>query len=136
MNQLFSDHGLLTINGNEKELKNQVKDIFRKELLSNQLFETTKNQTQFLEDNYGKVQVNPREINLFYLEKGLRERIVFENNQYKILNTNISFSEKEILDLVETNPEKFSPNVILRPVYQEVILPNIAYLGGPAEVVS
>ena len=67
VNQLFSDYGLLTIDGNEKELKNQVKDIFRKELLSNQLFETTKKQRQFLQENYHKVQVNPREINLFYL---------------------------------------------------------------------
>ena len=81
-----------------------------------------------------KIQVTPREINLFYLDNQLRERIVYENGMYNILNTEIKFSEAEILNLVESNPEKFSPNVVLRPVYQEEILPNLAYIGGPGEI--
>lgn len=133
VNQLFSDYGLLTIDGNEKELKNQVKDIFRKELLSNQLFETTKNQRQFLEDNYGKVQVNPREINLFYLTE-TRNRIEKINNDYFILDTDLKFSQEEILNELENHPEKFSPNAVLRPAYQETIMPNLAYVGGNAEI--
>ena len=133
VNQLFSDYGLLTIDGNEKELKNQVKDIFRKELLSNQLFETTKNQRQFLEDNYGKVQVNPREINLFYLTE-TRNRIEKIGNDYFILDTDLKFSEEEILNELDNHPEKFSPNAVLRPAYQETIMPNLAYVGGNAEI--
>ena len=39
------------------------------------------------------------------------------------------------MELLESNVERFSPNVVLRPLYQEMILPNLAYLGGPAEVV-
>ena len=53
---------------------------------------------------------------------------------YKVNNTEIQFSESEILELVEKSPEKFSPNVILRPLYQEVILPNLAYIGGGGEI--
>lgn len=133
VNQLFADYGLLTIDGNSKELKSQVKDIFRKELLSKQLFETTKTQRQFLEDNYGKVQVNPREINLFYLTE-TRNRIEKINNEYFILDTNLKFSEEEILNELENHPEKFSPNAVLRPAYQETIMPNLAYVGGNAEI--
>ncbi len=133
VNQLFSDYGLLTIDGNEKELKNQVKDIFRKELLSNQLFETTKKQRQFLEENYGKVQVNPREINLFYLTE-TRNRIEKINDDYFIIDTDLKFSQEEILAELENNPEKFSPNAVLRPAYQETIMPNLAYVGGNAEI--
>ncbi|WP_312082323.1 bacillithiol biosynthesis cysteine-adding enzyme BshC [Epilithonimonas hominis] len=133
VNQLFSDYGLLTIDGNEKELKNQVKDIFRKELLSNQLLETTKNQRKFLEDNYGKVQVNPREINLFYLTE-TRNRIEKIGNDYFILDTDLKFSEEEILNELDNHPEKFSPNAVLRPAYQETIMPNLAYVGGNAEI--
>jgi uncharacterized protein YllA (UPF0747 family) len=47
----------------------------------------------------------------------------------------LSLSEKELADLIEAQPEKFSPNVILRPLYQEMILPNLGYVGGPAEVI-
>ena len=64
----------------------------------------------------------------------MRERIVFSNNRYSVNNTDIVFSEEEILKEIEKNPEKFSPNVITRCLYQEHILPNICYIGGPAEV--
>jgi bacillithiol biosynthesis cysteine-adding enzyme BshC len=80
------------------------------------------------------VQVNPREINLFYIENNLRERILFENTVYKVNNTELHFSETEILIELENHPEKFSPNVILRPLYQEVILPNLCYIGGSGEL--
>lgn len=81
-----------------------------------------------------KIQVNPREINLFYILDDLRERIIFENNHYLINNTNLKFTESEILTELENYPERFSPNVILRPLYQEVILPNLCYIGGGGEL--
>jgi uncharacterized protein YllA (UPF0747 family) len=68
------------------------------------------------------------------MEDGLRKRIVREENTYKVLETELEFDESGILDMVEKHPERFSPNVILRPLYQEIILPNLAYIGGPAEV--
>jgi bacillithiol biosynthesis cysteine-adding enzyme BshC len=80
------------------------------------------------------IQVNPREINLFYIENDLRERIILENGIYKVNHTNLSFSKEELFQLVETHPEKFSPNVILRPLYQEVLLPNLCYIGGGGEI--
>ena len=133
VNQLFSDYGLLTIDGNDEALKNQVKDIFRKELLSDQLFETTKDQRHFLEAKYHKVQVNPREINLFYLNE-TRNRIEKINEDYFILDTDLKFSREEILAELDNHPEKFSPNAVLRPAYQETVLPNLAYVGGNAEI--
>jgi uncharacterized protein YllA (UPF0747 family) len=64
---------------------------------------------------------------LFYIEDKIRA--LFWKRKYKINNTKIEFSEEEILALLENNPEMFSPNVI-RPLYQEVILPNLSYIGG------
>ena len=81
-----------------------------------------------------KTQVFPREINFFYLEEHFRERIIKKNGRYLVKGKQLELSEEEILKLVDSNPEKFSPNVILRPLYQETILPNLAYIGGPAEV--
>jgi bacillithiol biosynthesis cysteine-adding enzyme BshC len=71
---------------------------------------------------------------LFYFQDQLRERIIFENGNYKINNTSLVFSESEIITELEKNPENFSPNVILRPLYQEVILPNLCYIGGGGEI--
>ena len=103
------------------------------DLLDHLAFEKVTSQSAKLGKNY-KVQVQPREINLFYIEDNLRERIVKEDAVYKVLNTEIKFSESDILKELDQHPEKFSPNVVLRPLYQEKILPNLAYIGGPGEL--
>jgi bacillithiol biosynthesis cysteine-adding enzyme BshC len=86
-----------------------------------------------LEENYG-IQVNPREINYFYLKDGLRERIIEKDGLYYINDTDLSFTEKELLEELDSYPERFSPNVISRPLYQEIILPNLCYIGGGGEL--
>jgi bacillithiol biosynthesis cysteine-adding enzyme BshC len=131
-NEIFKEKGLVILDGDDKNLK-QLFVPFAKEELVNQTSSEEVLKTNELLTEY-KIQVNPREINLFYIEDNLRERIVFENNTYKVLNTNYTFSQSEILVELENHPEKFSPNVILRPLYQEVILPNLCYIGGGGEL--
>ncbi len=131
-NAIFKEKGLVILDGDNKNLK-QLFVPFAKEELVNQTSSEEVLKTNELLTEY-KIQVNPREINLFYIEDKLRERIVFEDNTFKVLNTNYIFSESEILAELENHPEKFSPNVILRPLYQEVILPNLCYIGGGGEL--
>jgi bacillithiol biosynthesis cysteine-adding enzyme BshC len=78
--------------------------------------------------------VNPREINLFYLKDGVRERVVKQGARFKAQGTDLDLSEEEIKKELREHPEKFSPNVILRGLYQETILPNIAFIGGGGEI--
>ncbi|WP_187264052.1 bacillithiol biosynthesis cysteine-adding enzyme BshC [Pontibacter beigongshangensis] len=132
---LFGDYGLVSLDGDHAKLKKALTPVVEKELteqLSHRLVSQTSAQ---LEELGYKPQVFSREINLFYLQDGLRERIVEVAGQYKVLNTDISFSREEALQLAQEHPEQFSPNVILRPLYEELILPNLAYIGGGAEVV-
>ena len=56
-------------------------------------------------------------------------------DRFIVVDSSLSFSKEEIEKMISEEPEKFSPNVILRPLYQEIILPNLAYVGGPAELV-
>jgi bacillithiol biosynthesis cysteine-adding enzyme BshC len=131
-NELFKNEGLVIIDGDDLELKKLFIPYAKEELLEQTSFKKV-NETLPLLKEYN-VQVNPREINLFYIQDNLRERIVFENGNYKINNTQLSFSESEILTELQNNPKNFSPNVILRPLYQEVILPNLCYIGGGGEL--
>jgi uncharacterized protein YllA (UPF0747 family) len=85
-------------------------------------------------EKYYKVQANPREINLFYLKDNLRERIVRKDNNFHIHNTDLHFTREEILKELQDHPERFSPNVILRGLFQETLLPNIAFIGGGGEL--
>ncbi len=136
-NVLFGEYGLVILDANNQELKRAFIPYMKEELAcqtSNKMvLETTEKLKKYA------IQVNPREINLFYLDDNLRERIILDTNsnrekKYTINNTKIEFSESEILELLETHPEKFSPNVIMRPLYQEVILPNLCYIGGGGEI--
>lgn len=132
--ELFGNQGLICIDADDRELKRQFIPVIKNDLLQHTAFDVVTKTTKELENLGYKTQIAPREINFFYLIDGVRERIVKEDNLYKVLNTDIQFSEAEIFALLENEPERFSPNVVLRPVYQEVILPNLAYIGGPSEV--
>lgn len=129
VNRLFGEMGLLMIDGDDERLKSQMSEIFADEIKNQTLKKSTQNKVDFLEQKYGKVQVNPREINLFYLSE-TRNRIEKTGESYQIVDTDLEFSETEILSRMEN----ISPNALMRPVYQEKILPNIVYIGGNAEV--
>lgn len=131
-NALFGTHGLVIIDANDADLKKNFAPYIKEELFNQTAHKKVLETIEKLKEY--SVQVNPREINLFYIEDNLRERIIFENGNFKVNNTKIEFSEVEILTLLESNPEKFSPNVIMRPLYQEVILPNLCYIGGGGEI--
>ena len=75
-----------------------------------------------------------RPINFFYLQKGSRNRIELTGDEYAILNTDLKFSKSQLEMEIENYPERFSPNVLLRPLYKELILPNLAMIGGGAEI--
>ncbi len=131
-NELFKNQGLVIVDGDDTELKQLFIPSMKEELQNQSSFKEVEKSYDILKDYI--IQVNPREINLFFIEHGLRERIVFEEDTFKVLNTDLQFTKDELLHLVDTNPEKFSPNVILRPLYQEVILPNLCYIGGGGEL--
>ncbi|MFV5695613.1 bacillithiol biosynthesis cysteine-adding enzyme BshC [Flavobacterium sp. LB3P122] len=131
-NALFGIYGLVILDADDQDLKRNFIPYIKEELLQQSSHSLVLETAEKLKEY--TVQVNPREINLFYIEDNLRERILFENNTYKVNHTKIEFSETEILTLLENHPEKFSPNVIMRPLYQEVILPNLCYIGGGGEI--
>ncbi len=132
-NALFGKYGLVILDANNRNLKKLFTPFIAQEILEKNAFTSVSKTNAALEKNYA-IQVNPREINLFYLTPNRRERIVLENGIYKVNNTAITFSKEEIRQEIAKNPAHFSPNVIMRPVYQEVILPNLCYIGGGGEI--
>ncbi|WP_435352753.1 bacillithiol biosynthesis cysteine-adding enzyme BshC [Emticicia sp. SJ17W-69] len=134
MHQLFGNEGLVCLDADESALKGIFIEVIKDDLLNNTANKIVHQTSDELNAMGYHTQITPREINFFYLQNGLRERIVKENNIYKVLNSDLTFSETEILQLLENQADSFSPNVVLRPLYQETILPNLAYIGGPSEV--
>lgn len=135
-NELFGEAGLVILDGDHTDLKRLLAPYTRQDVLEQIPFQTVSETAERLtatSDSYG-IQVNPREINYFYLKEGLRARIVAQNGNFIVKDTEIVFSKEEVLEELEHHPERFSPNVITRPLYQEVILPNLCYIGGGGEI--
>lgn len=134
-NALFGKQGLIILDADDEVLKRSFIPQMKKELLEQTSYETVSEANRTLEDLGLTIQVNPREINLFYIHDGLRERIVESGGTYSVLETDITWNEDELLKHLEEFPQRFSPNVITRPLYQEVILPNLCYIGGGGELI-
>ncbi len=134
MNELFGEYGLVILDPDHADLKRRFCDVITRELTENISHEIVAQTSDQLREQGYDVQIYPREINLFYLDETGRNRIVAENDHFSVLKTAHRFDRAQMLAVVEAHPEYFSPNVSLRPLYQELILPNLAYIGGWAEV--
>jgi uncharacterized protein YllA (UPF0747 family) len=136
VHQLFGEDGVVVVDGDDTALKRlfvpQLKDEFTKSLLFDSVSST--NTALKSIDRSFKIQANPRQVNLFYILDDLRERIVQENGNFRVSATDISFDLESIYKEIEQHPERFSPNVLMRPLYQETILPNLSYTGGGGEL--
>lgn len=135
VNELFKDEGLVVVDADSKNLKSLFKEIIHDDTFNHTTKKLVDKTNTKLESLGYKTQVYCRDINFFYLDDNVRSRIEKKNNHFEVIDTDIAFDSASLAQAIDQTPEKFSPNVILRPLYQEVILPNLAYVGGPAEVV-
>lgn len=133
VNQLFAHYGLLVVIPDNAELKACFKAIVLKELFTQFSQPLVKVTNEELDKHY-KSQASGRPINLFYLLNNKRERIEKQDNLFTVHNTNLTFTQAQIEEEVNNHPERFSANVILRPVFQETILPNLFFIGGGGEL--
>jgi bacillithiol synthase len=133
VNALFGNEGLVVLDADDHDLKGLFKQVMQEDIFDNSTLRLVDETNQGLADLGYKTQVFCRDINFFYIDKNIRGRIEKKEGRYVVLESALSFSEAEIRKMIAEAPEKFSPNVILRPLYQEMILPNLAYVGGPAE---
>lgn len=135
VNELFGEEGVIVIDADDSRLKQVFAPVIKDDLLNSKANDLVESTNSELEANGYKPQIFSREINFFYLTEGSRERIIKKDGSYAVNNSGPRFTKEEILEEVESHPERFSPNVVMRPLYQETILPNLAYVGGPAEMI-
>ncbi len=135
-NALFGEYGLVIVDGDDRRLKELMVPYVARDLKEGVSYNEVMETIQAWEDlpNRYTVQVNPREVNYFYLKEGLRERIVLDGEGFAVNNTDLKFSKEEMFAELDEHPDRFSPNVITRPLYQEVVLPNLCYIGGGGEI--
>lgn len=129
---LFREYGLIVLIPDTAILKKQMQSVFEEDLFHHTPAKIVSETIDKFPSHY-KIQANPREVNLFYLKDDLRGRIEKTGDRFIVHDSELTFTAEEIRRELESNPERFSPNVILRGLYQETILPNIAFVGGGGE---
>lgn len=133
VNQLFGKFGLLVLIPDHPLLKTTFKKVMEEELTSQSSYQMLQNTLATFPGQY-RAPAKGRPINLFYLRNNTRARIEKKDQKFVIVDTAIEFSQNEILQELQLYPERFSPNVILRPLFQEMVLPNVIFVGGGAEL--
>lgn len=134
LHQLFGEYGLLIIQQDDSQLKQHFAPIMETELLDKASFFLAQQTNQQLAAQQYHQQAFARPINLFYLTDGKRERIVWNEEQQHYSAEQKQWQKNEIVNEVRQFPERFSPNVFLRPTYQQTVLPNVVYIGGGGEL--
>ncbi len=129
----FGQYGLVVIQPDDAKLKTCFVSVMEKELLTQFSSQALQPTLSKLREQY-HVQTEGRSINLFYLKDNTRARIEVNNGVYSIVDTNLTFTQKEIIAELHAHPDRFSPNVILRGLYQETILPGVVFIGGGGEL--
>jgi bacillithiol biosynthesis cysteine-adding enzyme BshC len=134
---LFGQYGLIVLNPNEANFKAMFANTMASEVLHQTSYKQVGKTNQIIQQLGYTPQAFVREVNLFEMGKHFRSRILYNagTKQYTLPSApHISYSPTQLSALIEQNPQQFSPNVIMRPLYQQTILPCIAYIGGPGEV--
>lgn len=137
VHQLFGDQGLVILDADTPSLKKLFIPYINEELTKGSCQQHVNETIDWFKKDYSSQytpQVNPRAINLFYLRENYRERIIATPSGFETVDTDFQFTEQEMKQEVLAHPERFSPNVLMRPLYQEVILPNLCYIGGGGEL--
>jgi bacillithiol biosynthesis cysteine-adding enzyme BshC len=131
---LFDEYGLVILNPSDKKVKEILKPVFKKEIIDfREHTEKLVNVSARLEEVY-HAQVKVKPVNLFYSTDDGRYSIEPVENEFRLKRKRISFTQEEILEKVDKESERFSPNVLLRPICQDFLLPTAFYVGGPSEI--
>lgn len=133
VHDLFSRYGLLIFQPDDARVKKGFAPIMARELTEQFSAPALKKVADRFPEKY-KLQTAGRALNLFYLTDEQRRRIEYNGSEYTIVGSDLKFNQSAVLEELNQHPERFSPNVVLRPVLQGLLLPDIAFIGGGAEL--
>lgn len=135
MYAILGEVPLVMISSRNPRLKWLASDVFAREASDpDALHRALTVRTDELRSLGRSTPITPKAGALFMTDGGLRRAVVPGDDGYTLRDTATRYSREQLVDLARTEPERFSPNVALRPIVQDAILPTAAYVGGPSEL--
>ena len=134
MNRMLPESGLVFLSPGAPRLKKLLSPLFTRELREfPRISQMIISRSAELERGY-HAQVKPKSINLFLFHKGGRYLIEPRENDFSLKGTRAFFTGEQLQQIAAETPELLSPNVVLRPLCQDMLLPTVSYVGGPSEI--
>src|SRR5512135_1521471 len=136
MTRLFKSRGLVLVDASHPRLKEMGRDVFYREIAdeSPSTRQAVAASERLRQAGYeAQVPLHEGILNQFYME-GERQTIQWKDGAFAIKGQPSLGSKEALLRLAGERPFLFSPNVLLRPLYQDSVLPTVAYVGGPSEI--
>ncbi len=134
---LFRDHGLVLFDSLLPGYKSKLTEVFTGLLKKrSEAVQALQQRSQELTAAgfAPQVSLDDSETLLFSHEGNSRHKLVFQDGEYRTKKRKSGYSLDELLHRIESNPEGFGPNVLLRPILQDHLFPTAVYVGGPSEV--
>lgn len=131
--ELYEELGLVIINPDRRPFKELLVPVIKNDLIQGISYSAQQVSDTYLASRYN-LQIHARPCNFFYLDKTLGRKLIKKSEAtWEYDGIEKPWTKETLLEEMNNSPENFSPNVNVRPVFQELILPNLAYIGGPAE---
>jgi bacillithiol biosynthesis cysteine-adding enzyme BshC len=136
MTRMFKSRGLVLIDAGHPRLKEMGRDIFYREIADGS---PSTRQAVAASERLRRAGYEPQIplhegiLNQFYVERE-RRAIQWKDGAFDIKGLPAAVAKERLLELAKNKPSLFSPNVLLRPLYQDAVLPTVAYVGGPSEI--
>jgi bacillithiol biosynthesis cysteine-adding enzyme BshC len=136
MSKLFGKYGLVLIDPSDSEIKKLMLPIFQKEaehpLKSVEILNSAGEKLR-LSGYECPIEKSDDSTCIFIEIDGARRKLYYRNERFEFDSCDMVLSKSELLETLQIAPWRFSPNVALRPVIQDYILPTVSYIAGPGE---
>jgi len=136
MTRLFKSRGLILIDAVDPRLKEMGREVFYREIAgdSPSTRQAVAASERLRRAGYeAQIPLHEGILNQFYVERE-RHAIQWKNGAFDVKGLPSPKTKEALLELAGEKPFLFSPNVLLRPLYQDAVLPTVAYVGGPSEI--
>jgi bacillithiol biosynthesis cysteine-adding enzyme BshC len=137
MARLFHEYGVVLLDPLDEELKQVAAPLYAEAIRkSSEIARALVGRSRELEESgyHAQIHVSEDMVPLFIMDEGRRVALTQQKGRFTVKGSDRSFTSEELVELAERCPSCFSPNVTLRPVVQDYLLPTAAYIGGPAEI--
>jgi len=134
---LFANYGLVLIDPQDDRLKSLAKPLFQRVLLNSQKYQSllaARSQQLVSAGYHAQVLIEEDATSLFLEEGGKRKALVRENSHFRTKGSDHHLARDQLLRIIERTPQSLSPNVVLRPITQDYLLPTLSYVAGPSEI--